>query len=80
MKLDPVAPGRITADGGITTEVLFHLSPSGPRDPQVDHSRRLYVGNLPARGVGARGRPTDILSYRLTIFHGFSFTGVLGYG
>ena len=25
MELDPVAPGRITADGGITAEVLLPL-------------------------------------------------------
>jgi hypothetical protein len=54
MKLDPVSPGPITPDGGITTELLFHLSPSGLRDPQVDHARRLHVGNLPARGEQGR--------------------------
>ena len=54
MKLDPVAPGRITADGGITAEVLLHLSLSGPGDPQVDHARRLHVSNLPARGEQGR--------------------------
>lgn len=54
MKLDPVAPGRVTADGGITAEVLLHLSPSGPGDPQVDHARRLHVRNLPARGDQGR--------------------------
>src|SRR5580693_2409295 len=54
MKLDPVAPGRVTADGWITAEVLLHLSPSGPGDPQVDHARRLHVRNLPARGEQGR--------------------------
>jgi hypothetical protein len=54
MKLDPVTPGRITPDGGINTEVLPDLPPSGPRDPQVDHAGRFQVGDLPAGGEQGR--------------------------
>ena len=32
-KLDPVSPGWITPDGGIGTEAVLDLRPSGARDP-----------------------------------------------
>src|ERR1700722_5931735 len=46
MKLDPVAARRIARQGWIITEVRPHPRPAGPRDPQIDHSRRLQVRDL----------------------------------
>jgi hypothetical protein len=57
MKLDPVTPGRITPDGGISTEVLLDVPPSGPRDPQVDHAGRFQVDDFPAGGDKASLSP-----------------------
>jgi hypothetical protein len=48
VKLDPVPSGRITPDGGISTEAIPDPQPPGPGDPQIDHPRRLQASNFTA--------------------------------
>jgi hypothetical protein len=48
MKLDPVPPGRVMSDSGISAEALPDSRPPGPRDPQVNHARDLQMRDFPA--------------------------------
>jgi hypothetical protein len=47
-QLDPVPSSGVVQYGGIGGEVLSGPRPSGSRDPQVDRSVLLQVGDLPA--------------------------------
>ena len=46
MKLDPVAACRIVPDGRIVAEARADPRPARPRDPHIDHARRLQMGYL----------------------------------
>lgn len=55
---------------------MKHLPPEPPACTTSHES----FGRVPGLIDTSDGGPTGSLSYRLTIFHGFSFPGVLGYG